>query len=122
MLAAKRTSGLLASRLTKPSLTSSAALAKRSSSSLLRSSPSPSASNIALTLQSSSVVSELKKRGISGANDVAQMDRDTIVRLLHSLGTRTEVERYLRIFTNSSSASAGGKSGILPQAKFAVLK
>jgi len=49
------------------------------------------------------------------------MDRETIIRLLHSLGTRNEVERYLRIFTNSS-VGAAGKQGVLPQAKFAVLK
>ncbi|KAL7411901.1 Aspartate/glutamate/uridylate kinase, partial [Mrakia frigida] len=78
-------------------------------------------SNIAFNLQSSSIGIELKKRGISGAREVAQMDRETIIRLLHSLGTRNEVERYLRIFTNSS-VGASGKQGVLPQAKFAVLK
>lgn len=81
--------------------------------------PSPS-SNIALNLSVSSVGTEMRKRGISGAREVAQMDRETIIRLLHSLGTRNEVERYLRIFTNSSSS--GGNQGVLPQAKFAVLK
>lgn len=78
-------------------------------------------SNIAFHLQSASIGIELKKRGISGAREVAQMDRETIIRLLHSLGTRNEVERYLRIFTNSS-VGASGKQGVLPQAKFAVLK
>ena len=45
--------------------------------------------------------------------------QDTIIRLLYSLGSRQEVERYLRIFTQSSKASAGG---VLSEAKFAVLK
>jgi N-acetyl-gamma-glutamyl-phosphate reductase/acetylglutamate kinase len=45
--------------------------------------------------------------------------QDTIIRLLYSLGSRHEVERYLRIFTSSSKASSGG---VLPEAKFAVLK
>lgn len=48
------------------------------------------------------------------------MDRDTIIRLLYSLGSRHEVERYLRIFTQSSKST--GKEGVLPEAKFAVLK
>jgi hypothetical protein len=51
----------------------------------------------------------------------AEIDRETILRLLHSLGTRNEVERYLRIFTSSTGAVGTG-SGVLPQAKFAVLK
>jgi hypothetical protein len=46
-------------------------------------------------------------------------EQDTIIRLLYSLGSRHEVERYLRIFTSSSKASSGG---VLPEAKFAVLK
>ncbi|CAE6536571.1 unnamed protein product [Rhizoctonia solani] len=41
-------------------------------------------------------------------------DRDTITRLLYSIGTKREVERYLRIFSASSNPSA--------PAKFAVLK
>lgn len=45
--------------------------------------------------------------------------QDTIVRLLYSLGSRHEVERYLRIFTSSSKTASGG---VLPEAKFAVLK
>ena len=45
--------------------------------------------------------------------------QDTIIRLLYSLGSRHEVERYLRIFTSSSKAANGG---VLPEAKFAVLK
>ncbi|KAF8676994.1 Acetylglutamate kinase [Rhizoctonia solani] len=41
-------------------------------------------------------------------------DRDTITRLLYSIGTKREVERYLRIFSASSNPAA--------PAKFAVLK
>ncbi|CAE6422667.1 unnamed protein product [Rhizoctonia solani] len=41
-------------------------------------------------------------------------DRDTITRLLYSIGTKREVERYLRIFSASSNPTA--------PAKFAVLK
>lgn len=48
--------------------------------------------------------------------------QDTIIRLLYSLGSRHEVERYLRIFTSSSTAAAGKSGGVLPEAKFAVLK
>jgi N-acetyl-gamma-glutamyl-phosphate reductase/acetylglutamate kinase len=47
--------------------------------------------------------------------------QDTIIRLLYSLGSRHEVERYLRIFTSSTAAS-GKSGGVLPEAKFAVLK
>jgi N-acetyl-gamma-glutamyl-phosphate reductase/acetylglutamate kinase len=50
------------------------------------------------------------------------MTQDTIIRLLYSLGSRHEVERYLRIFSSSSSAAAGTQGGVLPEAKFAVLK
>ncbi|CED84752.1 acetylglutamate kinase arg6 [Phaffia rhodozyma] len=84
-------------------------------------SSSTNSAYIAFNLSVSQVGSEMRKRGISGAREVGQMDRDTIVRLLHSLGSRNEVERYLRIFTNSSSPS-GSSQGVLPQAKFAVLK
>ena len=45
--------------------------------------------------------------------------QETIIRLLYSLGSRQEVERYLRIFTSSSKGATGG---VLPEAKFAVLK
>ncbi|EMD32436.1 hypothetical protein CERSUDRAFT_118778 [Gelatoporia subvermispora B] len=45
---------------------------------------------------------------------VAQTDRDTITRLLYSIGTKREVERYLRIFSSSSDASQ--------PARFAVIK
>ncbi|KAG8836189.1 hypothetical protein FRC17_009532 [Serendipita sp. 399] len=44
----------------------------------------------------------------------AQTDRDTITRLLYSIGTKREVERYLRIFSASSHPSQ--------PAKFAVIK
>lgn len=102
-----------------------ASVPRRALSSLATPKVNPSNSSntspIALSLQNSSVGTELRKRGISGAREVAQMDRETIIRLLHSLGTRHEVERYLRIFTNAS-AGASGKQGVLPQAKFAVLK
>ncbi|PFH49595.1 hypothetical protein AMATHDRAFT_62796 [Amanita thiersii Skay4041] len=45
---------------------------------------------------------------------VAQTDRDTITRLLYSLGSKREVERHLRIFSSSSHPSE--------PAKFAVIK
>ncbi|GJJ12963.1 hypothetical protein Clacol_007210 [Clathrus columnatus] len=44
----------------------------------------------------------------------AQTDRETITRLLYSIGTKREVERYLRIFSSSSHPSH--------PAKFAVIK
>ncbi|KAH7098256.1 acetylglutamate kinase ARG6 [Auriculariales sp. MPI-PUGE-AT-0066] len=43
-----------------------------------------------------------------------QTDRDTITRLLYSIGTKREVERYLRIFSTSANPSQ--------PAKFAVIK
>ncbi|RXW11676.1 hypothetical protein EST38_g14179 [Candolleomyces aberdarensis] len=43
-----------------------------------------------------------------------QTDRDTITRLLYSIGTKREVERHLRIFSSSSHPSQ--------PAKFAVIK
>ncbi|KIM86596.1 hypothetical protein PILCRDRAFT_96052 [Piloderma croceum F 1598] len=49
-----------------------------------------------------------------GVQTVAQTDRDTITRLLYSLGTKREVERHLRIFSSSSHPSQ--------PAKFAVIK
>ncbi|CCM01257.1 uncharacterized protein FIBRA_03306 [Fibroporia radiculosa] len=49
-----------------------------------------------------------------GIQSVAQTDRDTITRLLYSIGTKREVERYLRIFSSSSDVSQ--------PAKFAVIK
>lgn len=45
---------------------------------------------------------------------MAQTDRETITRLLYSIGTKREVERYLRIFSSSSNPSH--------PAKFAVIK
>ncbi|KAI0644140.1 acetylglutamate kinase ARG6 [Trametes meyenii] len=51
-------------------------------------------------------------RSLSSAS--AQSDRDTITRLLYSIGTKREVERYLRIFSSSADASH--------PAKFAVIK
>jgi len=53
----------------------------------------------------------LSKRFIQS---VAQTDRETITRLLYSIGTKREVERYLRIFSSSSNPSQ--------PAKFAVVK
>ncbi|KAL4063429.1 hypothetical protein V8B97DRAFT_1864253 [Scleroderma yunnanense] len=44
----------------------------------------------------------------------AQTDRDTITRLLYSLGSKREVERHLRIFSSSSNPTQ--------PAKFAVIK
>ncbi|KAI0696637.1 hypothetical protein BC835DRAFT_1519514 [Cytidiella melzeri] len=49
-----------------------------------------------------------------GLQSIAQTDRDTITRLLYSIGTKREVERYLRIFSSSSDSSN--------PAKFAVIK
>ncbi|EJD45512.1 acetylglutamate kinase ARG6 [Auricularia subglabra TFB-10046 SS5] len=43
-----------------------------------------------------------------------QTDRDTITRLLYSIGTKREVERYLRIFSSSANPAQ--------PAKFAVIK
>ena len=54
-----------------------------------------------------------------GSPSQSLTSQDTIIRLLYSLGSRHEVERYLRIFTSSSKAANGG---VLPEAKFAVLK
>ncbi|KAJ7148802.1 acetylglutamate kinase ARG6 [Mycena crocata] len=45
---------------------------------------------------------------------IAQTDRETITRLLYSIGTKREVERHLRIFSSSSHPSQ--------PAKFAVIK
>lgn len=55
--------------------------------------------------------SELGRRYIQS---VAQTDRDTITRLLYSIGTKREVERHLRIFSSASHPSE--------PAKFAVIK
>ncbi|RXK39280.1 acetylglutamate kinase [Tremella mesenterica] len=82
-----------------------------------------SSRNVILELDARKVGNEIRKRGLVNMLSSAQrdggMDRDTIIRLLYSLGSRHEVERYLRIFTSSSKVSTGG---VLPEAKFAVLK
>ena len=75
--------------------------------------------NVAFELDVKKVGSEIRSRGLSTAVQSGGMDRDTIIRLLYSLGSKHEVERYLRIFTQSSKGDA---SGVLPEAKFAVLK
>ncbi|WVN87932.1 N-acetyl-gamma-glutamyl-phosphate reductase [Cryptococcus depauperatus CBS 7841] len=78
--------------------------------------------NVLFELDVQKVGNEIKKRGLTNALSAQRdggMDRDTIIRLLYSLGSRHEVERYLRIFTQSSKVSPGG---VLPEAKFAVLK
>ncbi|KIJ95910.1 hypothetical protein K443DRAFT_682682 [Laccaria amethystina LaAM-08-1] len=54
------------------------------------------------------------KTSVRGIQSVAQTDRDTITRLLYSIGTKREVERHLRIFSSSSHPSQ--------PAKFAVVK
>ncbi|KAI0311734.1 bifunctional acetylglutamate kinase/N-acetyl-gamma-glutamyl-phosphate reductase [Amylostereum chailletii] len=51
---------------------------------------------------------------VRAVQTVAQTDRDTITRLLYSIGTKREVERYLRIFSSSSNPAQ--------PAKFAVIK
>ncbi|WWC91220.1 N-acetyl-gamma-glutamyl-phosphate reductase [Kwoniella dendrophila CBS 6074] len=79
--------------------------------------------NVLFELDVKKVGHEIRKRGLTsaiGAQREGGMDRDTIIRLLYSLGSRHEVERYLRIFTQSSSDVTAG--GVLPEAKFAVLK
>jgi N-acetyl-gamma-glutamyl-phosphate reductase/acetylglutamate kinase len=76
-------------------------------------------SNVAFELDVKKVGAEIRSRGLSTAVQTGGMDRDTIIRLLYSLGNKHEVERYLRIFTQSSKVDAGG---VLPEAKFAVLK
>ncbi|KAF8664207.1 hypothetical protein AX16_000770 [Volvariella volvacea WC 439] len=55
-----------------------------------------------------------KQDSIRTIQSVAQTDRDTITRLLYSIGTKREVERHLRIFSASSHPSQ--------PAKFAVIK
>ncbi|KAJ8488253.1 hypothetical protein ONZ45_g14014 [Pleurotus djamor] len=54
------------------------------------------------------------RRGVRGIQTAQQTDRDTITRLLYSLGTKKEVERHLRIFSAASHPSQ--------PAKFAVIK
>ncbi|WWD06738.1 acetylglutamate kinase [Kwoniella europaea PYCC6329] len=79
--------------------------------------------NVLFELDVKKVGHEIRKRGLTGSIGAGReggMDRDTIIRLLYSLGSRHEVERYLRIFTQSSKDASPG--GVLPEAKFAVLK
>ncbi|KAH7921999.1 bifunctional acetylglutamate kinase/N-acetyl-gamma-glutamyl-phosphate reductase [Leucogyrophana mollusca] len=67
--------------------------------------------------QRQGAVSAVRRRGnlsTRSIQSVAQTDRDTITRLLYSLGTKREVERHLRIFSSSSHPSQ--------PAKFAVIK
>ncbi|KAH8827597.1 acetylglutamate kinase ARG6 [Flagelloscypha sp. PMI_526] len=51
---------------------------------------------------------------VRSITSVAQTDRDTITRLLYSLGSKREVERHLRIFSSASDPTH--------PAKFAVIK
>ncbi|KAF8443657.1 acetylglutamate kinase ARG6 [Boletus edulis BED1] len=51
---------------------------------------------------------------VRSIQSAVQTDRDTITRLLYSLGTKREVERHLRIFSSCSNPSQ--------PAKFAVIK
>ncbi|WVQ93224.1 N-acetyl-gamma-glutamyl-phosphate reductase [Kwoniella sp. CBS 9459] len=84
---------------------------------------SKDSNNVLFELDVKKVGNEIRKRGLAGSINGQReggMDRDTIIRLLYSLGSRHEVERYLRIFTQSSKDAAAG--GVLPEAKFAVLK
>jgi N-acetyl-gamma-glutamyl-phosphate reductase/acetylglutamate kinase len=88
-----------------------------------RSLSSTPASNVVLNLDARKTAQEIRSRGITSSalgGREGGMDRDTIIRLLYSLGSRHEVERYLRIFSQSSKST--GKEGVLPEAKFAVLK
>ncbi|TFK50533.1 acetylglutamate kinase ARG6 [Heliocybe sulcata] len=61
-----------------------------------------------------SVVRKSNHGQIRSMQNLAQTDRDTIMRLLYSIGTKQEVERYLRIFSSSNHPSH--------PAKFAVIK
>ncbi|GLB41236.1 putative acetylglutamate kinase [Lyophyllum shimeji] len=67
--------------------------------------------------QRQAAVSAVRRRdnvSIRSFQSVAQTDRDTITRLLYSIGTKREVERHLRIFSSASHPSQ--------PAKFAVIK
>ncbi|TFK34692.1 acetylglutamate kinase ARG6 [Crucibulum laeve] len=64
--------------------------------------------------QRQTAVQAIRRTSIRGIQSVAQTDRDTITRLLYSIGTKREVERHLRIFSASSHPSQ--------PAKFAVIK
>ncbi|ODN74456.1 N-acetyl-gamma-glutamyl-phosphate reductase [Cryptococcus amylolentus CBS 6039] len=109
------------SALPRPRLPAARAFTKPSApaaASTQLASSSRSDSNVLFEFDAHKVGNEIRKRGLANAQREGGMDRDTIIRLLYSLGSRHEVERYLRIFTQSNS-SAGG---VLPEAKFAVLK
>ncbi|KAF4610119.1 hypothetical protein D9613_010482 [Agrocybe pediades] len=64
--------------------------------------------------QRQAAVQVVRRTCARGIQSVAQTDRDTITRLLYSIGTKREVERHLRIFSSSSHPSQ--------PAKFAVIK
>ncbi|KAF5391150.1 hypothetical protein D9757_003086 [Collybiopsis confluens] len=64
--------------------------------------------------QRQAVVHAVRKPNARSIQSVAQTDRDTITRLLYSLGSKREVERHLRIFSSASHPSQ--------PAKFAVIK
>ncbi|CAA7262520.1 unnamed protein product [Cyclocybe aegerita] len=64
--------------------------------------------------QRQAAVQAVRRAATRGIQSVAQTDRDTITRLLYSIGTKREVERHLRIFSSSSHPSQ--------PAKFAVIK
>ncbi|KAJ3489433.1 hypothetical protein NLI96_g2111 [Meripilus lineatus] len=77
-----------------------------------------STKRVLVTRQSQNVALAVRRLAPAGARSLqsqsAQTDRDTITRLLYSIGTKREVERYLRIFSSSSDSSQ--------PAKFAVIK
>lgn len=110
-------------RAVRPTATTSSIRALSSTTSTaapaLAASNSNSNSNVAFELDVKRVGAEIRSRGFTSPAQTGGMDRDTIIRLLYSLGNKHEVERYLRIFTQSSKVDAGG---VLPEAKFAVLK
>ncbi|KAH9476119.1 Protein ARG5,6, mitochondrial [Psilocybe cubensis] len=64
--------------------------------------------------QRQAAVQAVRRTQARSIQSVAQTDRDTITRLLYSIGTKREVERHLRIFSSSSHPSQ--------PAKFAVIK
>ncbi|KAF8184832.1 acetylglutamate kinase ARG6 [Pholiota molesta] len=64
--------------------------------------------------QRQAAVQAVRRTQVRQIQSVAQTDRDTITRLLYSIGTKREVERHLRIFSSSSHPSQ--------PAKFAVIK
>ncbi|KAF9220344.1 acetylglutamate kinase ARG6 [Gyrodon lividus] len=72
---------------------------------------------VVVASQRQTALTAVRRRGnisVRSIQSVAQTDRDTITRLLYSLGTKREVERHLRIFSSSSHPSQ--------PAKFAVIK